>query len=165
MLAPKSWKRGLIVWKRRLIVLMAVCCGLMVANGNLDGPKVSTVTGDELLADSSVPLQARSVLQRACRDCHSDSTVWPWYAHIPSVSRQMHSDVARGRAFMNLSKWSGYSDGKQRGLVLAIVAATKAHVMPPPSFIWIHGNAKLSDADLKVLENWAAATRAHSEER
>jgi hypothetical protein len=65
---------------------------------------------------------------------------------------------------MNLSKWSEYSDGERRGLVLAILADTKAGLMPPPIFVWMHGNAKLSDADLKELDKWAMAqTRVHSE--
>ena len=56
---------------------------------------------------------------------------------------------------MNLSKWSEYSDGQRRGFMLAIQAATQARLMPPPKYVWIHGNAKLSDAELKVLQEWA----------
>jgi len=64
---------------------------------------------------------------------------------------------------MNLSKWSEYSDGERRGFMLAIAAATKARLMPPPKFVWMHSNAKLSDADLKELEEWTIAeTRVHS---
>jgi hypothetical protein len=154
------------LWKRSLIGLVAVCCiGLVMANENLGDPKSLPVTENALLAGSRVPSQARSILQRACRDCHSDNTVWPWYAHVPPFSWQIHSDVARGRSFMNLSKWSEYTDGEQRGLVLAILADTKGRVMPPPLFVWMHGNAKLSDADLKELEKWAAETRVRSEKR
>ena len=150
--------------KRGLIGFMAVCCiGLIVANGKLRGRKSPPASGKAVLADSRVPLQARSVLERACQDCHSDNTVWPWYANIPPISRQIHSDVARGRAFMNFSKWSEYSDGERRGFMLAIAAATKARLMPPPKFVWMHSNAKLSDADLKELEEWTIAeTRVHS---
>jgi len=65
---------------------------------------------------------------------------------------------------MNLSKWSEYSDGKRRGFMMAILAATKARAMPPPMYVWMHGNAKLSAADLKELEKWALAeTRLRSQ--
>ena len=30
--------------------------------------------------------EARSVLRRACYDCHSNETVWPWYSRIAPVS-------------------------------------------------------------------------------
>jgi hypothetical protein len=58
---------------------------------------------------------------------------------------------------MNLSKWSDYSDSERRGFALAILAATKARVMPPTIFVWMHRDAKLSDADLKELEKWVLA--------
>src|SRR5258706_2803292 len=139
--------------KRGLIGFMAVCCiGLIVANGKLRGRKSPPASGKAVLADSRVPLQARSVLERACQDCHSDNTVSPWYAHVPPVSWQIGKDVARGRATMNFSKWSEYSDAKKRGFMLAILADAKAHVMPPREYVWMHGEAKLSDADLKELE-------------
>jgi len=126
-----------------------------LANGTSRGLKSLPATENALLAGSNVPLQASSILQRACQDCHSDNTVWPWYAYIPPVSWQIRRDVARGRAFMNLSKWSEYSESDRRGFMLAIVAATKARLMPPPTYVWMHRNAKLSDADLKELEEWA----------
>lgn len=108
-------------------------------------------------------MQARSILQRACEDCHSDNTVWPWYAHVPPFSWEIHKDVALGRSFMNLSKWSQYSAGQRRGLVMAILADTRAHVMPPPGFVRMHGSARLSDTDFKELSKWAIAeTRVHS---
>jgi len=136
----------------------------MVEIENSRRAKGLPVTDNTLLAGSKVPLQARSVLQRACMDCHSDNTVWPWYAHVPPFSRQIHSDVTRGRAVMNLSKWSEYSDGQRRGFMMAILAATKARDMPPSQYVWMHGKAKLSDADLKELEKWAIAeTRVRSQ--
>jgi hypothetical protein len=103
-----------------------------------------------------MPLPVRSILQRACQDCHSDTTVWPWYAAVPLVSRQVHGDVTRGRAAMNLSKWSEYSDNQRRGFMLAIRAATEARIMPPSKYVWIHTNSKLSDADIKVIDEWVA---------
>jgi hypothetical protein len=152
------------LWKSGLIGLGAVCCiGLIVAHGNSGDPKRLPTTEDALLARSRVPLQARTILERACQDCHSDNTVWPWYAHVPPFSWEIHSDVARGRSLMNLSQWSKYSEGQRRGFALAILADTKARLMPPPAFVRMHGNAKLSDGDLKELKKWAIAeTRVRS---
>lgn len=155
-----------ILWKRRFILgLVLVCCiGLFVANGISRTPNGSTVAENTLLADSTIPLQARSILQRACQNCHSENTVWPWYARVPPVSWQIRSDVARGREFMNLSKWSEYSGEERRGFMLAILAATKGRAMPPPMYVWMHNDAKLSDVDLKEIQKWVVAeTREHSQ--
>jgi hypothetical protein len=147
-----------IPWKRSLFALAVVSClALTLAKGNLRSSDTSPSAGRALLAGSGVPAPIRSILQRACQDCHSDNTAWPWYAAVPPVSWQVHSDVTRGRAFMNLSKWSEYSDDQRRGFMLAIQAATQARIMPPPKYVWMHGNTKLSDGELKVLQEWALA--------
>ena len=154
-----------ILWKGGVIGFAAACCiGLVVAHEHSHGPKSLPVTGDTLLAYSRVPLQARSILQRACQDCHSDNTEWPWYSKIPPVSWQIHDDVSRGRTAMNLSKWSEYNDRQRTGFLLALLAVAKAGAMPPREYVWMHPDARLSNADLKVLEQWAiseARVRAH----
>jgi hypothetical protein len=98
------------------------------------------------------------VLQRACQDCHSANTVWPWYSHIPPISSQIHEDVAKGRAFLDFSKWNDYSDGERRGFTIAIGAAVGGGLMPPPKYLWIHHDARLSTADLRVVQEWVRAT-------
>jgi heme-binding protein len=108
-----------------------------------------------LLAGSQTPPDVRSVLERACQNCHSENTVWPWYANLPLLSQQIHGDVDRGRSFMNFSKWDDYSELERRGYLLAIVAATESHLMPPPKYSWIHREARLSDAELRLLRSWA----------
>ena len=138
------------------------CIAIAMANGNSRG--LTRGTKSPLLAGSEVPAQVRSILQRACQDCHSDNTAWPWYADVPPLSWQIQSDVARGRATMNLSQWSDYSDRQRRGFMLAILAVSKARVMPPAKYVWVHSNARLSDADVEELRRWAlAGSRASSQ--
>jgi hypothetical protein len=110
-----------------------------------------------VLAGSNIPVPVRAILQRACQNCHSENTTWPWYAHIPPISWQIHSDVAKGRAFMDLSKWNDYTEGERRGLMVAIGAATQGRLMPPPKYVWMHREARLSSDELKSVEAWAFA--------
>ena len=119
----------------------------------------SSPAEEEILSGSAVPMPVRAILQRACQDCHSKNTTLPWYGRIPPVSWQIHSDVERGRAFMDLSKWNEYTAGQRRGFMLAILAATETHMMPPSKYVWMHSNAKLSGQDLEVLKEWVLAER------
>ena len=145
-----------IRWKQGIVGLAASSCiALALAKGNSHRLDDRRPAAKVLLEGTAVPLPVRSILQRACQDCHSDNTVWPWYAAVPPVSWQVHSDVARGREFMNLSKWSEYSDDQRRGFMLLIQAATKARTMPPSKYVWIHASSKLTDADVKALQEWA----------
>jgi hypothetical protein len=56
---------------------------------------------------------------------------------------------------VDLSRWNEYSDEERHELATEIAGATQVHVMPPPKYLWIHHDAKLSDADLDVLKEWA----------
>jgi hypothetical protein len=60
---------------------------------------------------------------------------------------------------MNFSNWDNYSEAEQRGYLLAIVAATESHLMPPPKYSWMHPEAKLSRAELDTLREWALSER------
>lgn len=91
------------------------------------------------------------VLQRACADCHSNETKWPWYARISPASWLLADHVQRGRAQLNLSySWS--IDENERG---EIADAVSAGTMPPPSYVLLHPEAKLSDVERKLIWDWA----------
>jgi hypothetical protein len=112
-----------------LIVVTSVALALTTATS--DGARNETVREKSLLAGSNVPAPVRAIPQRACQDCHSENTIWPWYSHIPPISWQIHSDVAKGRAFMDLSKWNDYTEGERRGFKVAIGAATQVILCHP----------------------------------
>lgn len=140
-------------------LIVVFCIGLALTTGGSTRAAQSQPSRQTLLPGSRVPAPVRSILQRACQDCHSENTVWPWYSHIPPISWQLHSDVMRGRAFMNLSRWNDYTKSQQRGYLSAIVTATETHVMPPPKYVWIHQQAKLTGAELDLIRQWALAER------
>lgn len=115
-------------------------------------------TEKPLFRGSSVPVPVRIILQRACQDCHSANTVWPWYANIPPISWRVHRDVAKGRASLDLSRWNEYPENEQRGLRIAIEAAVQQRRMPPPEYVWMHRGARLSANDIEWIEQWARSS-------
>jgi uncharacterized membrane protein len=116
-----------------------------------------TVREKSLFTESNIPVPVRAILERACRNCHSENTTWPWYSHIPPISWEIHTDVERGRAFMNLSKWNGFTESERRGFTAAIEASVQDRVMPPPKYVWMHREARLSSDDLEIVRAWALA--------
>src|SRR5215831_2751013 len=54
-------------------------------------------------------------LKRACGDCHSNETNWPWYSHIAPVSWWIRSHVRQGQRELNFSEWQTYSAAQKRG--------------------------------------------------
>lgn len=110
-----------------------------------------------LQAYSQLTPQAAVVLDRACNDCHSNQTRWPWYTNVAPVSWVVINHVNEGRRQMNFSDWAQYSQDEQARLLKKICREVKSGGMPLGSYLWIHRDAKLSSDDVKVLCDWASA--------
>ena len=54
-----------------------------------------------------------AILDRACNDYHSNSTVWPWYTQIAPLSWLMAYAVKEGRNTVNFSAWDVYPAARQ----------------------------------------------------
>ena len=100
------------------------------------------------------PSEVTAILKRACFDCHSNHTTFPWYSSIAPVSWFTKHHVEEGREHMNFSTWAAYDDEKKLKFLEKIPKAIKSK-MPLPSYLLIHKEAKLSDADKALLSTWA----------
>src|SRR5262245_48076822 len=68
-------------------------------------------TNPVVVAEPNWPTaEDRALAQRACFDCHSNETVWPWYAHVAPVSWLVTRDVVEGRQKLNFSEWGQVRD-------------------------------------------------------
>ncbi len=92
-----------------------------------------------------------AVLDRACRDCHSQSTRWPWYARIAPVSWLMARGVAEGRKAVDFSDWAAYPPERRRALLVASCRATSEGRMPGRPWTLLHPEAKLSATDVRTI--------------
>jgi cytochrome c551/c552 len=99
-------------------------------------------------------MQVKSILDRSCMDCHSNNTVWPWYSNIAPFSWKISEHVVEGRDELNFSDWGNYSTKKAIHKLEEIVEEVKEGHMPEDGYVLIHSDAKISDADLAVLQNW-----------
>ena len=134
---------------------MIVSAGLMLATGNTGGAKTADSGKQYRLSGFGAPPAVREIVLRACADCHSEETKWPWYSNLPPVSWQIRADVENARAVMDLSRWSEYSDEERHDFATQIARATRVRLMPPPKYLWMHHDAKLTNAQLDLLKGWA----------
>lgn len=110
-------------------------------------------------AEVPAPPEARAVLRRACYDCHSNETVWPWYSRVAPVSWLLARDVLKGRDELNFSTWDQYSVKEQvKKLKKSWEEATEGE-MPPWFYQPVHRDAVLSAEDKAVLRRWALGTQ------
>ena len=100
-----------------------------------------------------------AVLDRSCRDCHSNNTVWLWYTQVAPVSWLMARGVAEGRKAVNFSEWAGYPPTEQRTLLSASCDDASSGKMPGP-YTLVRPETKLSPQDIETI--CAAARQAEA---
>jgi len=105
----------------------------------------------------SVPAPVQAVLDRSCRDCHSNDTYWPWYSSVAPMSWMVIDHVNSGRRHFNYSDWAGNTPDKSRKVLHDICEETKQGSMPVGSYTLVHRAARLSDADVATLCAWTTA--------
>ncbi|MGZ3853021.1 MAG: heme-binding domain-containing protein [Flavisolibacter sp.] len=106
-----------------------------------------------------VPDTVMALLKVACYDCHSDSTRYPWYNNISPVSWWLRSHINDGKRGLNFSEYTkGTYKRKMKRLEEAADQVEK-HEMPISSYLWIHKDARLSDAQRKLIIDWANGAR------
>ena len=137
--------------KRQLFLGAAVLAALFVLIQlipvDLTNPPVET--------DLMAPVQVKEILKRACYDCHSHETRWPWYSRLAPVSWWLVAHVKAGRADLNFSQWPLF-DLETRGLFLRDIEKQLADgTMPLSSYVVGHPEARLSVEEKTMLMEWA----------
>jgi len=106
--------------------------------------------------EAEVPagVEVRAVLSRACYDCHSNETRWPWYAYVAPVLWLVAHDVAEARDHVNFSTWNVYDEDERRAYLDQVWEAAEADAVPLWFYVPLHPDAELSEADRALIHRW-----------
>ena len=133
------------VTKTRIAVIVgAALLGIQLVPVSRTNPPVE--------ATVDAPPEVLSLLRRACFDCHSHETVWPAQAYVAPLSWLVAHDVEEGRDELNFSAWDRADLGKVAKKLPKEVGEGE---MPPWFYVVAHPSARLSDAERKLLSDWA----------
>lgn len=102
----------------------------------------------------------KQLVQTACYDCHSNNTVYPWYAEVQPVAWWIADHVNEGKSELNFSEFLSYSPKKADHKLEEVIEMIQENEMPLQSYTIIHGNARLSNAQKDEIINWAKGLRA-----
>jgi len=138
------------VLKWSILVLFVAFLAIQLVPVDRSNPPVET----EIPASP----QVRAVLQRACYDCHSNQTVWPWYARIAPASWVIARDVHEGRKALNFSTWNRLEMKDQIKAIHEVWEEVAESEMPPAIYMPFHPEANLSADDLSLLRSWVGST-------
>lgn len=112
-----------------------------------------------IAASYPVPGDVKTILAKACDDCHSDNTRYPWYSRVQPVSWWLARHVNEGKEELNFSQFGTYTAKKQRHKLEEVTEMVKDGHMPLDSYLWMHSDAKLTDQEKKTLTDWADSLR------
>ncbi len=137
--------------KKRLLMSIAI---VMLFLGLIQLIPI-TQSNPAVIKNVDAPPQVQSILKRACYDCHSHETVWPWYSKIAPASWLLAWDVHEGREELNFSDWDQYTGKKKEKKLKEIAEEIDEREMPPWFYLPLHPEARLSSHDREQLRTWA----------
>ena len=97
--------------------------------------------------------QTRTLAVRACFDCHSNETAWPWYSNIAPISWLVQRDVSEGRRAVNFSEWNRPQKEARES-----AKTVREGEMPPWIYTIRRESARLSPAEKESLARGLAAS-------
>ena len=110
---------------------------------------------NDIATKYAVPAQVHAVLKRSCFDCHSNNTDYPWYNNIQPVAWFLDHHVQEAKGELNFNEFTSYSPKKARHKLEEVGKSVTEGWMPLDSYLWIHRDAKLSPAEVKLVADWA----------
>ena len=118
--------------------------------------KAATISANDITRHYAVPADVNKILSRACNDCHSNNTSYPWYSNIQPVGWWLANHVKDGKKHLNFSEFASYEPKRQHHKLEEVIEEVKENHMPLDSYLWIHDEAKLSADDKKTVLLWAS---------
>ena len=98
--------------------------------------------------------QTKKLFDRACADCHSHTTTWPWYSNIAPVSWIISDHVEEGREHFNVSAWGAQKHNEAEEAAEEVEEGE----MPIFGYTITHPEARLSKEEKELLIQGLKAT-------
>jgi hypothetical protein len=131
----------------------------------IDKNNPETDPSKDFLTVTNPPAEVAAILNNACYDCHSNSTVYPWYTNISPVSWWIKNHVNEGREELNFSVWDTYPSRKKDHKMEEAVEMVEEKEMPLESYTWTHGNSNLSPEQREKLTAFFNSLRTHESDK
>lgn len=136
-----------------LLIVLVVMQAFRPAK-NLSGNRTKDIS-----ASYVVPEDIKSILAKACNDCHSNITRYPWYSEVQPVAWWLNDHINDGKRHLNFNEFDGYRIAKQYKKLEECIKEVKEGGMPLPSYTIIHKDAILSDTEKQAFFNWCQVLR------
>jgi len=141
-----------------LIILFAISQFLNPQKNEYTKP-----TENDFILTEKPPQQLADILKESCYDCHSNNTKYPWYDRITPVNFWINGHIKHGKEELNFSLWDQYSAKRKAHKLEECIEMINERKMPLKSYLLTHGEAKLSDSEIKTLTDWITFSKIKHE--
>ncbi len=108
----------------------------------------------DFISNTNASKEVKEIIKETCYDCHSNQPKYPWYAKIAPLSWWINDHIQHGRKHLNFSEWNSYSSEKKVHKLEECWQEVNEEEMPLYSYTIMHGEAQLSDDQIKELVNF-----------
>lgn len=137
---------------RLLLLALAIVVAMQFFPPERTNPPVNPASS--FVAVAQPPQAVATVIGRACRDCHTNETVWPAYSRVWPASWLIAKDVREGRAKLNFSEWRGLTPEMTQLRMSEVCGEVRKGEMPPSFYRPLHAEARLTREDVQALCAW-----------
>lgn len=138
--------------KKILMLIFGVI--LLIQFIRIDQEQPTIDYGKDFASNEAIPANVRAIVKRSCYDCHSFETNYPWYTNVAPISWWIKGHINEGRNYINFSTWEDYNAEEKSRKLINSLAYIKPDMMPLPSYVSQHKEAKLSTDDKQILNDW-----------
>lgn len=149
------------MFKKILLFLFVSFVIIQFFRIDMNNPKVDEK--NDFIAITSPNHEVESLLRRACYDCHSNETVYPWYAQIAPISWWLKNHIDEGREHLNFSEWGTYKQKRADHKLEECAEEVAEGEMPLDSYTWTHSDADLNADQKKMLKDFFNGLRTSGE--
>jgi hypothetical protein len=135
-------------------ILIVLALALVVIQFIRPAQNLSANTTNDISTLYPMPSDVKLIVDKACADCHSNKTAYPWYATLQPVAFWLADHVNEGKSEFNYNEFASYRIAKQNHKLEEVIEQIKEGEMPLYSYTLIHRDANLTDAEKATLINW-----------
>jgi hypothetical protein len=121
-------------------------------NGLAEGP-------NDITHYIQMPDTIQHILKTSCYDCHSNHTIYPWYAEINPVGLWLRNHIVDGKRAINFSDLSGFTKKKLDQRLGDIAETVEKKEMPLGTYTFIHRYAIMDSGQTKLIKIWVDSAR------
>lgn len=138
-----------------LIIVVLALLGMQFIGRH---PNNGSASGEaDIVTAYAVPEQVATVLKKACYDCHSNHTEYPWYYGIQPVAWWMDDHVNEGKRELNFSEFKTFKTKRKLKKLKEIIHEVEEGDMPLSSYTWMHKEATLTAEEKQAIIEWSKA--------